>query len=199
MRLIIVRHGETRENTEDIMMGQTDGTLTHTGVEQAKRLAKRLRRENIDFIYSSDLSRTKDTLKEVLRDHKVPVIYDPLLREKHQGIFQGKSYEEYHTARAADKNRFWRPEGGENFYDVKRRVRKFMQNLQGNHSDTDNILIITHGGWKNTLLSYILNIPRERSFYIKFRNTAVTIVNIPKIGRPNFEIINCTKHLDKKK
>ena len=42
MRLILVRHGETLDNVNGVLRGQGHGKLTKLGVEQAKKLAKRL-------------------------------------------------------------------------------------------------------------------------------------------------------------
>ncbi len=51
MRLIITRHGETEENIAGIMMGHLQGKLSATGIEQAKKVALRLKDEKIDFIF----------------------------------------------------------------------------------------------------------------------------------------------------
>jgi len=56
-RLIFVRHGETEENKAKIVQGQKHGKLSEEGLEQAKKVAERLKDEKIDFIYSSDLDR----------------------------------------------------------------------------------------------------------------------------------------------
>ena len=65
MRLILTRHGQTEENVKRILQGHMPGKLTPLGIEQAKKLASRLKDENIDAIYSSDLARTTDTTKEM--------------------------------------------------------------------------------------------------------------------------------------
>lgn len=198
MKLIIVRHGETIENANGTTMGHTAGHLSEKGTEQSKLVAKRLKDEKIDYIYCSDLQRTKDTLKEILKFHKKPVIYDPLLREKTQGIFDGKPSDKYQCYRDLHRqNARWRPPKGENFYDVKKRIRKFMQYLEDKHDKNDNILIVTHGGWKNVFLSFMMNIPREKTFFIKFDNTAVTKVELKENGKHIINPINCTKHLEK--
>jgi len=45
MKLIITRHGETEENTKGIIMGHLPGKLTPLGIEQAKKVAQRLKNE----------------------------------------------------------------------------------------------------------------------------------------------------------
>ena len=66
MKLTFVRHGETEENVKNIIMSQLNGKLTKGGLEQARKLAKRLANEKFDIIYCSDSQRTKDTAKEII-------------------------------------------------------------------------------------------------------------------------------------
>ena len=70
MRLILTRHGETEENVAGISQGQLlPGKLTDKGIEQAKKLASRLKDEKVDAIYSSDLARSADTAKIIAKYH----------------------------------------------------------------------------------------------------------------------------------
>ncbi|MBT3406222.1 histidine phosphatase family protein [Candidatus Woesearchaeota archaeon] len=92
MRLILTRHGQTEENVKRILQGHMPGKLTPLGIEQAKKLASRLKDENIDAIYSSDLARTADTTKEIAKFHPdVPVFYVAELREGDLGEYAGMS------------------------------------------------------------------------------------------------------------
>jgi len=82
MKLILTRHGETIENQKGIMQGHLPGHLSKQGVEQAKKLALRLKHNEIDAIYSSDLKRAADTAKEIARYHKkIPINFVQELRE----------------------------------------------------------------------------------------------------------------------
>ena len=67
MKLILTRHGETVDNIKGILQGQNPGKLSENGIQQAKQLALRLKNENIDAIYSSDLARAADTAKEIYK------------------------------------------------------------------------------------------------------------------------------------
>lgn len=90
MRLVIIRHGETKENKKDITQGQSPGNLTFRGRRQAKKVSAHLKKEQFDIIYCSDLKRTKDTLKKIIKFHPdTPVILTDKLRERAQGIFEG--------------------------------------------------------------------------------------------------------------
>ena len=96
MILIITRHGETIENKQGIMQGHLPGTLSEHGIEQAKKLAERLKEEKIDFIYSSDLARAADTAKEIAKFHpNISINFTKELRERNLGELQGRKASEF--------------------------------------------------------------------------------------------------------
>jgi broad specificity phosphatase PhoE len=96
LEITIVRHGATKYSNQKprILQGQSDTDLNEEGIEQAKALARRLRKEKFDMIYSSDLLRAKTTVEQILEyQTDVPVIYTHDLREQDVGEFQGVSWQ----------------------------------------------------------------------------------------------------------
>ena len=63
VRIILVRHGETKWNIEGRYQGQEDTELSQRGLEQAAALAKGLRDVSIDVCLSSPLQRSYITAK----------------------------------------------------------------------------------------------------------------------------------------
>ena len=61
LRLYIARHGETDWNLAHRLQGWTDRPLDDLGRRQAMDLAESLKGVRIDAIYSSTLSRSRDT------------------------------------------------------------------------------------------------------------------------------------------
>ena len=61
-RLYLVRHGETVDNVNKIMQGQTQGRLTTKGEAQAREVMEKMRTEHIDAFVSSDLKRSIDNM-----------------------------------------------------------------------------------------------------------------------------------------
>ena len=55
LELWLIRHGETNGNREGSIHGQTDSELSDMGIQQAHKLARRLKHETFDGVYSSDL------------------------------------------------------------------------------------------------------------------------------------------------
>ena len=74
MRILIVRHGDPDYERD---------TLTEKGRREAKLLAERLKKEKIDYFYSSPLGRAKDTCAYTARAHgkEEEVVVCPWLRE----------------------------------------------------------------------------------------------------------------------
>lgn len=89
-RLLLVRHGETVDNVNKIMQGQTPGCLTLHGIEQAEDVARRMADVPIDAFVSSDLRRAVDTCAIIARPHHACVVQTPLLRERDWGSFTGR-------------------------------------------------------------------------------------------------------------
>lgn len=80
MTIYLVRHGK---DDETIRGGWSNHGLTPVGVEQVNNLAKEMVTANmsIDYIYSSDLQRTKETSELLSKYLKCPIEYNAGLRE----------------------------------------------------------------------------------------------------------------------
>lgn len=89
-RLYLVRHGETVDNVNKIMQGQTQGRLTAKGEAQAREVMEKMRGEHIDAFVSSDLKRSVDTCAIIAKPHGKAVTTTPLLRERDWGGFTGR-------------------------------------------------------------------------------------------------------------
>ena len=88
--LYLVRHGETVDNVNQIMQGQTQGKLTENGIQQAQEVRDQLAPENFAAIISSDLKRSVDTARIIAEPHHLEVVQTPLLRERDWGGFTGR-------------------------------------------------------------------------------------------------------------
>ena len=88
--LYLVRHGETVDNVNQIMQGQTQGQLTENGIRQAQEVRDQLASEHFDAIIASDLKRSVDTARIIAESHHLELIETPLLRERDWGGFTGR-------------------------------------------------------------------------------------------------------------
>lgn len=120
--LYLVRHGETVDNANHIMQGQTPGELNEKGVQQAKELAEQLKDEPIDAFVSSDLRRSIHTCELIATPHGQVVATTPLLRERDWGSFTGKYIPE--LANLNDPSQW--PDDIESLDALKARAKEFL-------------------------------------------------------------------------
>jgi len=88
--LYLVRHGETVDNANQIMQGQTQGELNENGLRQAHELCEQWKSREIDVVMASDLKRAVDTAAIIAVPHGLKVVTTPLLRERDWGEFTGR-------------------------------------------------------------------------------------------------------------
>ena len=84
-----VRHGESEANKHGILQGQCDYPLTSLGKEQAVSVGKKLSSTSFGRVYTSDLTRARDTCGIVVGQSKVqltPTRQTHLLREARFGV-----------------------------------------------------------------------------------------------------------------
>jgi broad specificity phosphatase PhoE len=133
--LLLVRHGETDWNAERRWQGHADVPLNERGRDQARALAESLAGERIDAIFTSDLSRARETADIVAARLHVPVAVDPDLREIDVGPLEGLTADE---AKAVDG---WQGEPTERHAE---RILGALARIAGRHDG--RILVVTHGG-----------------------------------------------------
>ena len=94
MKLILLRHGESKWNLENRFTGWTDVGLTSKGEEEAKDSGVLLSKENIeiDMVYTSVLKRAINTMNICIKQmnkNNIETIYNWRLNERHYGALQG--------------------------------------------------------------------------------------------------------------
>ncbi len=94
MKLVLVRHGESVWNKENLFTGWTDVDLSEKGHEEAKNAGKILKEKGYDFdiCYTSYLKRAIHTLNHILEEMDrewLPVYKSWKLNERHYGALQG--------------------------------------------------------------------------------------------------------------
>ncbi len=197
MRLIIVRHGETEENVKKIVQGQGFGTLTKRGVEQAKRLGERLKKEKMDAVYCSDLKRARNTAKEIMKFHpKIPIHYVKALRERSFTVLEGKPGDVYKEAAAKEglPRYLYRPPGGENFPDMKDRIMPFFEKVYSKYSGK-RVLFVTHGGVIKVILGAVLGKTWKELQQMDVANSSVNVIEVKRNHEYKVHLLNCIRHL----
>jgi broad specificity phosphatase PhoE len=197
MKLIITRHGETEENKAGIMQGHLPGKLSATGIKQAKKVALRLKDENIDFIYSSDLARASDTAKEIAKFHpSTPIKFVKELREINLGEFQGKKKSDLGWDAKGYRATRIRPKYGETMKELYNRAESFLHKIISKHQK-DTVLFVGHNGINRALIAVITGKKHEDVMGIENQhNTSVNVFEIDEDKNHKILCFNCTKHLN---
>lgn len=113
MKLVLIRHGESAWNKENLFTGWTDVDLSDTGRKEAKTAGELLKAENYDFdvCYTSYLKRaihTQNIALEVMDREWLPVIKSWKLNERHYGALQGLNKAETAEKYGDEQVKIWR-------------------------------------------------------------------------------------------
>jgi len=182
-RLLLVRHGETRANAEARYQGQNDTPLNELGHQQAQRLVTRLARENIARIYASDLPRAMQTAAPVAAYLGLPVEADVRLREIDVGEWEGLTFtgiQQRYPELAAEWDRnpgHTRIPGGESAADMAQRVHALLDELRA-LPDELPVLLVTHGGWLQTLFCECLHVDLRWRYQFRLHNASLSVLSI---------------------
>ena len=149
--LYLARHGETDDNREPVaVQGFTDTPLNDTGRRQAAELARRVEALGIRSLWSSDLSRARETAEFVGSRLGLRPRLDPRLREANRGAWEGHLFiyiereePECYAAwrRAGAQFRF---PGGESLREQQERVLEALDAIRADGEPPS--LVVCHGG-----------------------------------------------------
>lgn len=168
-RLYLTRHGETIDNANKIMQGQTPGQLNENGILQARRLAYKLANTHFDAFVSSDLQRSVDTCRIIAEPHGGMVATTPLLRERDWGDFTGRYIPDI-------ENAVW-PDNVEPIDKLKERAREFLRFIQKEYPG-QTILAVGHGIINKAIQAVFYN--KEMKDIQRMSNAEVRILLLDK-------------------
>jgi broad specificity phosphatase PhoE len=146
--LLLVRHGETDWNRTGRWQGHSNTPLNELGRQQARELAESL--GGVDVVYSSDLDRARETAEILAERLGADVQFDPRLRERSFGAWEGLTSAEIEE-RFGEAHRRWQAGEGAGADDAEpfdafgQRVNSFLADVLRRHPD-ETVLVIGHGG-----------------------------------------------------
>ena len=175
-KIIVVRHGQTEWNVSQVFRGRADVPLNETGRKQAESLARALGFYKIKAIYSSPLSRAKETAEAVAKKQRLKVKVSKLLLDISYGQWQGLSHEEVRK-KWPEIYQLWHQAphqvkfpGGESLAEVRQRVEKFLGKAVLEHQ-SETIAAVSHRVAIKVLLCAALKIDNSY-FWQLSQNTA---------------------------
>ena len=155
--ILLARHGETDDNREPLrVQGSRDTPLNETGRAQAQELAQRLENEGLVSLWSSQLSRARETAEIVGAHLGLETRVDARLAEGNRGEWEGQTFAEiaerdprgWAAWQAAGES--FRFPGGESLREQADRVAAALADVRA--SGELPAAVVCHGGSIRTVL-----------------------------------------------
>ena len=181
LRLYVARHGESDWNLAHRLQGWTDRPLNDTGRKQAIDLAESLKGVHLDAIYSSTLSRSRDTAQAVA-GASIMVKSLPGLRERNYGKFQGGSDTDPEYLKRVTA---WDDpmDGKKTLNQLLTHARDSLKMIRREHP-SGNVLIVAHRITNQMILRALLNLTPEQTIKIEQGNDEVYLVEFDPGAKP---------------
>ena len=183
-KFLIIRHGQSTANLEERYAGWYDAPLTELGRKQAAITTDYiLKNYHVDAVYSSDLIRAVETVKEIAARANVLLVKEKALREIDGGEWEEKRVEE--IAREYPEQAYlWktdigkaRPTGGESFAELQVRIDSALRKIAA-ENDGKSVVVASHGGAIRTMQCLFENVPIEDMRKVPWTpNASVSEVN----------------------
>ena len=166
------------------MQGHTDVALHEDGKIQAERLASRLAAcgHPPQAVYSSDLSRARETAEAIAHPLGLAVQTTALLRETCLGEWEGLTRAEIAArgdtellANYLRDSHQHRPPNGETLEAVWERMNQALNNIRRDHPSA-NVVIVGHGGSLRALLCAALSAPISSMRHLWLENASLSII-----------------------
>ncbi|MCP4176832.1 MAG: histidine phosphatase family protein [bacterium] len=160
--LFLLRHGRSLADDENKFEGRYDSPLTDIGKEQAKNTSEYFDRIKIKFdrILTSPLIRAKETAEIINQSRKLPLIEEPLLMEKDNGLLAGETKVNASTRFPLpdfdSPFRYAPQKTGENTVELHSRGGMVLSKII--NLGPGCYLLVSHGGLLNSLVRNILGI-----------------------------------------
>jgi isoleucyl-tRNA synthetase len=188
------RHGQAENNVQEINSSWPETKqyhLTEDGKKQVEVEADKLKKSGgVDLIFSSDITRDKETAELISKELGVDVIFDPRIREVNVGDYNGKPYSEYNSAFPFDQRWDQAPTGGETNHEVQKRMEAFVTEINQKYQNK-KILVVSHG---DPLLLLMRHFGSNRE-YPQYADTFEMNVSIADLHRPYIDdvVLKCKK------
>jgi len=198
-RIILIRHGQTAWNREEVFRGRAGVPLDDVGLQQAEAVAAALQEEPIALVVASPLSRAVQTARAVAQSHKLPVVNDDAFTDIDFGQWQGvpaaqvqQQYPELYAAWLTRPHHVRFP-GGEDLNTVAARAFAGLEAL-AECRVAETIALVAHRVVNKLLICRVLGLDSSHFWQIK-QDTAC--INRLSFGADGWvlECLNDTCHL----
>jgi 2,3-bisphosphoglycerate-dependent phosphoglycerate mutase len=161
---VLVRHGQSEWNLQNLFTGWRDPALTELGRSEAREAGRRLKQRGLTFdkAYTSTLVRAQDTLSLILEEIGQPgleTVCDAALNERDYGDLTGLNKDDAAARWGKKQVQAWRrsydvaPPGGESLRDtLARTVPYYLRNILPDILDGMRVIVVAHGNSLRALI-----------------------------------------------
>ncbi|GHS95944.1 phosphoglycerate mutase [Synergistales bacterium] len=198
-KIILVRHGQTEWNSSQRFQGRSDVPLDELGIEQAKKTAKRLSSCSLDAVYTSPLTRARQTADAIAsyQANKTPIVIDDLT-EVNFGKWEGEYIPGLKERCAQDLYRwfedpfFYMPPGSETWPALAERISNGLSVILS--SEHKNVVVVSHGGAIRAIYALLLGFDPHTVWRVRLGNCCMSGVKIEN-GKISLDFVNDHFHL----
>jgi broad specificity phosphatase PhoE len=151
MNWYFIRHGQIASNLNRVYSGRSDEALTEAGREQVRQAARELADIEIDAIYSSPLTRTRQSAEIIVDELNwdLPIRIDGSFNEMQMGPWEGMAEDDVAAGFPAEWA-IWHSEpaalhmdGRETLAELQHRVLDGLRSIRQS-APGQSVLIVTH-------------------------------------------------------
>ena len=165
--LILVRHGQSEWNEQNLFTGWKDPGLTELGIKEAKNAGSLISDKDIQFdeMFTSMLVRAQDTgaiILDSINQQNIPITKNQALNERNYGSLAGLNKDDARKKWGEEQVHIWRrsfdipPPEGESLKDTAERVLPyFHEYIMPKVIQGLSILVAAHG---NSLRALIMEL-----------------------------------------
>ena len=176
--IILVRHGETEWNVEEVFRGRIDVELNETGIKQAELLAAYLRAVKIEAIYSSPLKRALRTAEMIADYHQIEVEIASGLIDFNYGKWQGlphqkvkDRYKKLYTEWISRPDKVRIP-AGESLNDVRQRTVEVVNKVIAEYEGI--VVLVAHRVVNKVLICALLGLDNSHFWNVRQDTCGIT-------------------------
>ncbi|NLC95785.1 MAG: histidine phosphatase family protein [Bacilli bacterium] len=176
MNILVIRHGQSEADILQVHEGRVDYPLTEKGHKQAQIMADFIKSNfKVNKIYSSTLTRAKQTAQYLADIFNLDIIYEEDLQEFNNGLLAGLTYEEAKIKYPKvdnlpiDKSVY----GMESLLEFRNRAERVLNKILEETKDDETIVIISHGKMINQLYHVFLNLPVNQDIFFSTGDTGI--------------------------
>jgi len=204
-QIILTQNGTTPWDKNKIFQGTKDIPLDDLGREEAWAIAEWLKDETIHAVYTSPLSRARDTAIAIARHHDLPVLDLPGLADLSYGDWEGVplkevkvKYPDLHQQWETDPHTMCFP-NGETLNVLRTRALAAVEEVVQRHPER-TVLLMAHRAVNKVLIAAFIGLDNAHFWRITQDTTAINrfhLVEDPRrVGKTwHITSINDTCHL----